>query len=93
MSEAAGYIIQDIQGNAIFGFGETVDEAWRMVVEGVGRFSDAYGNEVDPDVAYETQFRTYGATPRLLDLVAERGGNIAWRVVFGTACTLYEAGE
>ena len=44
--EAAGYIIQDIQGNAIHGFGDTVDEAWQMVVDSVGSFSNAYGKGI-----------------------------------------------
>lgn len=91
--EAAGYIIQDIQSNAIHGFGDTVDEAWQMVVDSVGSFSNVYGNTIDPDLAYETQFKTYGATARLMNVVAECGGNIAWRVVFGIACTPAEAGE
>jgi len=81
--EAAGYMIQDIQGNAIFGIGETVDEAWAMVL-------DAYGNDIAPDEACETQFKTYGATAALMAQVKAQGGDIAWGVVRGVGCTVAE---
>ncbi len=88
--EAAGYMIQDIQGNAIFGIGETVDEAWAMVLDGVGTFHDAYGNDIAPDEACETQFKTYGATAALMAQVKAQGGDIAWGVVRGVGCTVAE---
>ena len=89
--EAAGYMIQDKQGNAIYGIGETVEEAWAEVVDGAGPFFDAYGNEISDDDAYTTQFRTYGASAALMEKVKAEGGAIAWRVVGGVACTVAEA--
>ena len=89
--EAVGYVIQDIQGNAIYGIGETVDEAWAMVVDGVGTFHYAYGDDIPADEAYNTQFKTYGATKALMDQVMANGGAIAWGVVQGVACTVAEA--
>ena len=85
-----GYMIQDNQGNAIFGIGETVDEAWAMVVDGVGHFFDAYGNDIPEDKAFETQFRVYGATAALMAKVAAEGGAIAWGEIGGVACTREE---
>lgn len=85
--EAAGYMIQDIQGNAIYGVGETVDEAWAMVVDGAAPFFNRVGDVISNDEAYETQFKTYGATKSLIDRVMERGGAIAWGKIGGVACT------
>ena len=89
--EAAGYMIQDKQGNAIFGIGATVDEAWAMVVDGVGTFSDAYGNDVPADEACEAQFKVYGASAALMAKVQADGGAIAWDIVRGVACTIEES--
>ena len=88
--KAVGYIIQDRQGNSIFGVGETVDEAWAQVIKAVGSFFDAGGNDIDPDIAYEAQFKTYGATASLLAEVEAKGGDIAWGMVKGVACTVAE---
>lgn len=88
--EVAGYIIQDKQGTAIFGFGATVDEAWEMVKDGVGTFFDAYGNEKAEDAAYTEDFTTLGATADLLAQVAADGGDIRWGRVRGIACTVEE---
>jgi len=90
---AAGYMIQDLQGNAIFGVGATVDEAWAQVVDAVGTFHGPMGNEISADEAYQTQFKTFGATQALLDKVAAEGGNIAWGVIGGVGCTRDEAEE
>ena len=90
MIEAAGYMIQDNQGNAIYGIGATVDEAWAMVVDGVGTFFDAYGNDIPADQAYETQFKSYGASAALMAQVKAEGGAIAWGVVRGIGCTIAE---
>jgi hypothetical protein len=88
--EAAGYIIQDKQGNAIFGFGDTVVEAWAMAVDGAGPFFDAYGNEKSDEAAFTEDFKTYGATAALIDQVRSEGGAIAWGLVNGVACTVAE---
>ena len=91
---AAGYIITDLQRTVIYGIGSTVDEAWAQVVSELGGFSDAYGNTVDPDDAYETQFCCHGATASLLETVEFSGGAIAWS--YGpnkVACTLDELDE
>lgn len=89
MTKPMGYIIQDNQATAIYGYGSSVDEAWAMVIDGVGHFFDAYGNEISEDVAYATQFRAYGATGRLLALLDKDGGNITWTVHQGVA-DIYE---
>jgi hypothetical protein len=87
----AGYIVQDKQGNAIFGFGETVDEAWAMVVAEAGPFFDAYGEPKEADRAFTEDFKVRGATSDLLAQVREEGGAIAWRVIRGVACTRDQA--
>ena len=87
---AAGYMIQDIQGNLIFGIGSTVDEAWAMVVDGAGPFYDADGDEIDDEVALATQFKVYGASAALMEQVEADGGAIAWRVVRGVGVTVDE---
>jgi hypothetical protein len=87
----AGYMIQDAQGNAIYGIGSTVNEAWEMVADVVGStFFDAYGDPIPADHAYATQFKTYGATAALITQVQAEGGAIAWGVVDGIACTVTE---
>lgn len=88
---AAGYMIQDRQGYAIHGIGETVDEAWAEVVAGAGPFFDAHGNERDAETAYLEEFTTYGATAALLAKVRAEGGAISWAVIGGVACTREEA--
>lgn len=87
---AAGYMIQDIHGNAIFGIGETADEAWAMVVDGVGTFFDRVGEEISSDEARENQFKTYSATEALINQVKSHGGDIAWGKIGGVACTIEE---
>lgn len=88
---AAGYMIQDKQGTAIFGIGATVDEAWAQVVDGAGPFFDSYGNEKADDDAFVEDFRAYGATAALIAKVEAEGGAIAWDVIYGVACTIQEA--
>lgn len=85
--KAAGYIIQDKQGNAICGVGETVDQAWSQVVAEAGPFFDAYGSEKDDETAYVQDFTAYGATAKLIELVIREGGAISWEIHNGVACT------
>ena len=87
---AAGYMIQDKQGYAIHGIGATVDEAWAEVVANAGPFTNSVGDEITPDEAFE-DFKVYGATAALIDKVKAEGGDIAWSVVGGVACTRQEA--
>lgn len=89
----AGYIIQDKQGIAIFGYGETVDEAWAMVRDGAGPFTDAYGEPKDDERAFAEDFRTFGATAALIAKVKAEGGAIEWDHVRGVACTREEGDE
>ena len=88
--QAKGYMIQDNQGNAIFGVGESVTEAWRGVVRAMQSFTDAYGNTISSHEAYLTQFKVYGATAKLIAMVDALGGDISWRIVRGVACTVEE---
>jgi len=88
--KSVGYIIQDKQGNAIFGYGATVDEAWAMVKDGAAPFFDAYGNEKADETAYTTGYKTCGATAALIEKIKTEGGAIAWDVVEGVACTIEE---
>jgi hypothetical protein len=90
---ATGYMIQDKQGNAIFGIGETVDEAWAHVVDEAGPFFDINGDEKLADVAFAEDFRVYGATVALMQKVRDHGGAITWDVVGGVACTVEENEE
>lgn len=84
---SVGYAIADKTGEAIFGIGTTVDEAWQMVVDDQGQFEDAYGNIIDPDVAFERNYKVYGATSALLAQVNKEGGALRWHVADGVACT------
>lgn len=84
---AAGYIIQDNQATAIYGSGQTVDEAWAEVVDGAGPFLNASGEAMDDEEAYTSQFTAYGATAALLEQINREGGDISWGVVHGVACT------
>jgi hypothetical protein len=84
---AAGYMIQDRQGNAIYGVGKTVDEAWEMAVDGAGPFFGPDGETVDNDWAYSNEFKTYGATAALIEQVMQSGGDCSWHIVSGVACT------
>lgn len=90
---AAGYMIQDIQGNLIFGIGSTVDEAWAMVVDGAGPFHDGYGNEISDEEAFCTQFKAYGASAALMAQVEAEGGAISWSVVRGVGVTVDEEAD
>ena len=91
MIKSAGYMIQDVQGIAIYGIGTTADEAWAQVVNGVGTFFDANGDDITAEEARETQFETYGASAALIAKVkADGGAGFAWRVVDGVACTVIE---
>lgn len=85
-----GYMIQDIQGNAIYGIGSTVEEAWVMVKDGIDSFFDRYGNDISEDEAYLTQFKVFGASDALMAQVSAEGGYITWGEVRGVACTIAE---
>lgn len=88
---AIGYMIQDTQGNAIFGVGQTVDEAWVQVLDcakndmGGAPWADADGDPYDLDDVYACDFKTYGATSALIDYVNKNGGDIVWSVTNGVA--------
>jgi len=89
--KAAGYMIQDKQGIVIYGIGESVDEAWAEVVDGVGTFFDNFGNDIPADDTFEAQFEIYAATRALMDRARMEGGSICWGVIGGVACTVEEA--
>jgi len=82
---AAGYIIHDKQGYAIYGAGESVDQVWSQVVAEAGPFHNAYGDEKTADQAFDEDFTVYGATAELIAYVAEYGGAIKWYVTDGIA--------
>lgn len=90
---ATGYIIQDKQGTAIFGYGDTVDEAWAMARDGAGPFIDAYGEPKDDERAYTEDFRTFAATPALIAKVKTEGGAICWTHSGLIACTCEEGDD
>lgn len=88
---AAGYLIQNLQGTAIYGIGSTMDEAWARVVRDAGPFFDSYGEEIPDEDAFVTQFKAYGASAALLAQVEAEGGAISWKVVRGVGVTVEEA--
>jgi len=90
---ATGYMIQDIQGTAIYGIGSTVNDAWAEVVRDAGPFFDAYGEEIPDEDAFATQFKAFGASAALMAQVEAEGGAISWRVVRGVGITMDEAME
>jgi len=83
------YVIYDKQQNAIFGTGATVDEAWQQVTSETDRPTNAYDEPVSDDEWFAA-YTVSGATQALVDLVNERGGDIAWGRVRGVACTVEE---
>lgn len=87
---AADYIIHDIHAIAIFGFGATQAEAWGMVVDYVGSFHDANGDDIPADEAFATQFVAREASAGLIALVRSNGGGVAWGFVDGIATTIME---
>ena len=90
---ATGYMIQDIQGRAIYGIGSTVDEAWAEVVRDCGPFFDAYGEEIPDEEAYCRLYKTYGISVALMAQVEAEGGDISWRVWRDVGFTMDEATE
>lgn len=82
---AAGYIIQDKQGYAIYGAGESVDQAWAQVVAEAGPFFTPHGTEKTADQAFDEDFTVYGATAELIAYVVGNGGAIKWDVTGGVA--------
>ena len=90
---AAGYMIQDTQGTAIYGIGASVDEAWAEVVRDAGPFFDSHGEEIPDEEAFATYFRAFGASAALMAQVEAEGGDISWRVVRGVGVTVDEAME
>lgn len=89
MIKSIGYMIQDKQGYAIYAVGMTVSEAWSKICD-IGPFFDAFGNDVHESIAYETQFKTYGATANLIAQVENEGGQIGWHIIDGVGCTIAE---
>ena len=87
---ATGYAIIDNQQEAIWGVGETVDEAWTRAVAIAAPFLDSAGEDMPADEAYEQRFHARGATAALIAQVEAEGGAIAWGVVHGIACTVAE---
>ena len=75
---------------AIDGIGRTAQEAWEMVVDGIGTFFDADGEMISPDEA--SYFWTVSeCTEALYREVEDRGGAIAWgQLPDGTLCTVEE---
>jgi len=91
---AAGYIVQDRDGYAIFGMGATAEAARADALPNVGPWEDRDSNTVgadDPEFGFDAKFLVLPATQSLLDKVAAEGGAIAWDVVDRIACTRDEA--
>lgn len=90
--KSAGYMITDVQGTAIYGVGETVDEAWAEVVAEADpdTFEDQDGNEVSHDEVFEKSYRAQAASAALIAKVNAEGGDLAWGEVGGVACTTDE---
>ena len=76
---ASGWMVQDRDGYAIFGVGDTEEAAWAQVADGVG------------DEMNAADFMAFEASSALIQQVNECGGQIAWAVIDGVACTISEA--
>lgn len=83
----AGYVMFDTQKTAIYGVGASVDEAWQDVMSNCDRPTNAFTGEPISDDAWFEQFKVSGASKALLDMVNDKGGDIAWHSVGGVACT------
>lgn len=84
---------------AIFGIGDTEEDAISMVIAECGPFHDDEGVELSADetdeirAAVERDFKTGECTAALAKQIEEEGGTIAWDFVDGIACTVAEADE
>ena len=90
--KSAGYMVTDTQKTAIYGVGETVDEAWAQVVAEADdeTFEDQDGNAISQDVIFEKSYRAQAASAALIAKVNAEGGDLAWGEVGGVACTTGE---
>ena len=87
---AAGYIAQDVGGYAIAAIGATAEEVRAEVIRECGPWEDRDGTTVDadhPEFGVDAKFVFLPATAALIAQVETDGGEIAWGVVHGIACT------
>lgn len=95
--KSAGFIVHD-NNQVIFGLGATSDEAWADFLREMGDANVivlAKGEErpENRDYVREEGYPIRAATAALMQLVAERGGSVAWSVARGIACTVAENEE
>ena len=95
---AAGYVVYNAE--AIWGTGATADEAWEDFRSEMGRAgisvltADQDGGEQLGSWTREKDYTIRPATDGLLaEVEARGGGDVAWDVVSGVACTIQEAYE
>jgi len=90
MIEAAGWIVTDAEGIAIYGAAKSGEDAWAQVVDQCSPFFNSFGEVISEAQAKDTKFLFFKATQELLDEVEHRGGAIAWSEVDDIACTEQE---
>lgn len=83
--EAAGFIVEPVDGCVIYGAGETEDAAWAKVVDAVGTFFGPEGTRISEDEARKTLFIFVPATAALIAEVDQRGGLVDWTRMNGIA--------
>lgn len=88
--QSAGYVVSDINGEVIYGMGETVDEAMVEVRDVCLPIIGFDGEEIPEEEALEKHFKVWPATAALMDAVRDSGGAIAWGHVGRVACTVEE---
>lgn len=93
--KSAGFVV--CNNEAIWGIGNTSDEAWSNFVTEMASSPGVVilgENEDIPDEpcnwVRESDYTIRPATEALIDLVKERGGNVAWDVARGILCTVEE---
>jgi hypothetical protein len=91
--EPAGYVIFD--NEAIHGAGKTADEAWddferAMKAAGTSLVDEAPDEDMPGNWTKRSNFSIRSASENLLWKVRYQGGDIAWAVCNGIACTMQE---
>ena len=89
---SAGYVVCSNEG--IHGIGATADDAWSDFEGGLWEVAIVTQGDDTPEDCNrvrKSDYKICPATAALLDLLEERGGDVAWVIVRGIACTVGEA--
>lgn len=91
--QSAGYMVCD--NEAIYGVGATADEAWNDFLSTMDRNRTVFVKNGENPLEYynyclASDYKIHAASSALIERVNEDGGDFAWRIVNGVACTVEE---